>query len=84
MNGMQRKQHTKGQALLEYILLVLMLSITMAVTIRKTNRTIYFFWTGLARSVASPCAGCTAPPPPDLPDRFDAAKDLSNAEITGK
>lgn len=77
-----RAKNQKGQALLEYILLVLMLAITMAVTIRKSNRTIYFFWTGLARSVASPCAGCTSPAPPDLADKFDAEKDLTNNEIT--
>jgi Flp pilus assembly pilin Flp len=55
----------KGQAILEYLLLVVMLAVTLAVIIRNTNRTIYGVWTGLARQVASPCVDCqTKPAPP--------------------
>lgn len=56
----------KGQAILEYILLVLMIAITMAAVIRSSNRTIYRYWTGLARQVAAPCADCVTPNAPDL------------------
>ncbi|MBI1861494.1 MAG: hypothetical protein HYR96_11310 [Deltaproteobacteria bacterium] len=55
-----------GQAIIEYILMVVMLAVTMAVVIRNTNRTIYGLWTGLARQVASPCPDCTTPAPPDF------------------
>lgn len=65
----------QGQTLLEYILLVLMIAVTVAIIIRNASRTIYFYWTGLARSVASPCVDCQTAPPPDLPDRFDPAVD---------
>lgn len=61
-----RSRHNSGQAILEYILLVVMLAVTMAVVIRNTNRTIYRFWTGLARVVALPCPDCDAPAAPDL------------------
>lgn len=57
----------KGQAILEYILMVVMLAVTIAVVIRNSNRTIYQFWTGLALQVSLPCAECSAPPPPQLP-----------------
>lgn len=50
--------NNKGQAILEYLLLVVMLAVTIAVVIRNTNRTIYGIWTGLARQVASPCVDC--------------------------
>jgi len=61
----------KGQAILEYILMVIMLAVTVAVVIRNTNRTIYCFWTGLARQVASPCANCTTPAGPASEICFD-------------
>jgi len=57
----------RGQAILEYILLVVMLAFTIAVMIRNTNRTIYAYWTLLARQVALPCPDCKAPPAPELP-----------------
>ena len=56
----------KGQAVIEYILLVVMLSVTVAVIIRNTNQTIYRYWTGLARQIAAPCAECGSPAPPDI------------------
>lgn len=61
---MNRMKQRKGQALIEYILLTLMLAVTMAVVIRNTNLQIYRFWTGLASLVSSPCVDCkvTAPP----------------------
>lgn len=65
---MRRKQKPKGQAILEYILMVVMLAVTVAVIIRNTNRTIYCFWTGLALQVSTPCPECTARvEAPDLP-----------------
>lgn len=63
---MRKTRAAKGQAIIEYILLVLMLAVTFAVVIRNTNITIYRFWTGLSSQVASPCVGCKVPPPPDL------------------
>ena len=63
---MKIKSH-EGQAILEYILLVLMLAMTVAVVIRGTNRTIYRYWTGLAHTVSMGCPDCSAPvTPPDL------------------
>ena len=55
-----------GQAVIEYILLVVMISVTVAVIIRNTNVTIYRYWTGLARQVAAPCADCSTDTPPDI------------------
>ena len=46
--------------MLEFILLIIMLAITMAVVINNTNFTIYCYWTGLAHVVALPCPGCKA------------------------
>ncbi len=48
-----------GQAILEYILMVVMLAVTMAVIIRSSNQNIYCLWTGLARQIAAPCPECT-------------------------
>ena len=62
----RRTKHNRGQAILEYVLLVVMLSVTMAVVIRNTNRTFYRFWTGLARVISLPCPDCASPAPPDL------------------
>jgi Flp pilus assembly pilin Flp len=59
-----RRKNSRGQAILEYILLVLMIAVTVAVIIRNTNRTIYCFWTGMARQVAKGCADCTSPAGP--------------------
>jgi Flp pilus assembly pilin Flp len=57
-----------GQAVIEYILMVIMLAVTMAVVIRNTNRTIYRFWTVLALEVAIPCPDCKSRiAPPDAP-----------------
>lgn len=68
-------KRNQGQTLLEYVLLILMIAVTVAIIIRNASRTIYYYWTGLARSVAAPCPECTTPAPPDLPDRFDPEKD---------
>lgn len=46
--------------------MVIMLAVTVAVVIRNSNRTIYLFWTGLARQIAIPCPDCTAPAAPDI------------------
>jgi len=54
----------KGQTLLEYILLVLMIAVTVAILIRNTNVRILEFWTGLANMVARPCPTCENPQPP--------------------
>lgn len=56
----------EGQAIIEYILMVVMLAVTMAVVIRNTNRTIYQLWTGLVRQVARGCADCTVEQGPDF------------------
>lgn len=74
------RQNRKGQTLLEYILLVLMIAVTVAIIIRNASRTIYFYWTGLARSVASPCPDCQTPPGPDLPDGFDPSQDAGGGK----
>lgn len=60
------KSNHRGQAILEYILMVVMLAVTVAVVIRNSNRTIYSFWTGLARQIAIPCPECTSPAAPEL------------------
>lgn len=54
----------KGQTLIEYILLVLMIAVTVAVLIRNTNVFILGLWTGLANRVARPCANCENPQNP--------------------
>jgi Flp pilus assembly pilin Flp len=56
----------RGQAILEYILMVVMLSVTVVVVIRNSNRTIYQLWTGLVRQVARGCVDCTIKPGPDF------------------
>lgn len=60
------RSRRKGQAIIEYILMVIMLAVTMAVVIRNTNRTIYQLWTGLVRQVARGCADCTVEQGPDF------------------
>ena len=62
-------RNRRGQAILEYILMVVMLAVTMAVVIRNTNQTIYCLWTGMALQVSIPCADCSTPGgrAPDLP-----------------
>lgn len=59
-----RRSVAKGQTLIEYILLVLMVSLTVAVILRNTNLTILQFWTGLANRVAKPCPTCESPQAP--------------------
>lgn len=60
-------RNRKAQAIIEYILLVVMIAVTVAVVIRNTNRTIYRYWTGLANVVANGCHRCVNDPqPPDL------------------
>ncbi len=61
---MRRKKN--GQAVVEYLLLVVMISVTVAVGIRNLNRTIYQIWTGLARQIALPCPDCKAKAAPDF------------------
>ncbi len=73
---MSRKN--RGQAILEYILMVVMLSVTVAVVIRGTNKTIYCFWTGLARQVAKGCADCTTAIGPGA----DQCTDLNNTQVS--
>jgi len=64
---MRRGKKNGGQAILEYLLLIVMLAVTLAVVIRNTNRTIYRYWTGLANVVSLPCPDCSAPnPAPDF------------------
>ncbi|NBT58435.1 hypothetical protein EBT16_06590 [bacterium] len=58
-----KTKSVKGQTLLEYILLVLMISVTVAVIIRNTNVKILEFWTGLASMIAKPCPTCEDPQP---------------------
>jgi len=54
----------KGQTLVEYILLVLVISVTVAVIIRNSNGRILELWTALASAIARPCANCADPQPP--------------------
>ncbi len=56
----------KGQAVIEYIMLVVMIAVTVAVAIRNTNVEIYRLWTGLARQVSKPGATCDTPAAPDF------------------
>lgn len=56
----------KGQAVIEYLLVIVVISVIIAVIIRNSNQFIYRFWTGLTRQVSSPCADCEAPSAPDL------------------
>lgn len=63
-----RRRQPKGQAILEYLLLVVMIAVTVAVVVRNTNQTIYRYWTGMANVVSLPCPDCTsAVPAPDIP-----------------
>ena len=67
----ERRRHRSGQAVLEYILMVIMLAVTMAIVIRGTNRNIYCLWTGLARQIAAPCPNCTTAEGPGADQCFD-------------
>ncbi len=60
-----RPRHS-GQAILEYILMVVMLSVTIAVVVRNSTLNLYCLWTGLTRVIASPCAHCKSPPGPGV------------------
>lgn len=69
-----RLKSARGQTLLEYILLVFMIALTIAIIIRNTNLNILRFWTGLANMVSKPCPTCESPqPPPNL----DNARSIS-------
>lgn len=57
---MRSTRRKRGQAILEYILMTLMIAVTIAVTIRNTNRGIFSLWTFMALGVALPCADCKA------------------------
>ncbi|MBI4404199.1 MAG: hypothetical protein HY537_08560 [Deltaproteobacteria bacterium] len=63
---MARIRKNGGQAIIEYVLMVIMVAVVIAITIRSSNTTLYQYWTGLTRQVASPCARCETPPAPDL------------------
>jgi len=63
---MRSRRKNKGQAMLEYILLIVLVATTVAVAIRNLNINIYRLWTGLTRQVASPCVSCTIPDAPDF------------------
>ena len=56
----------RGQAILEYLLVVVMISVTIAAIIRNSSEQIYLFWTGLANQIARPCADCVGDDPPEL------------------
>ncbi len=62
-------RNRRGQAIIEYILMVVMLAVTMAVVIRNTNQTIYCLWTGMALQVSIACPECSTKGgrAPDLP-----------------
>jgi len=62
----RNRKRTRGQAIIEYILMVIMLAVTMAVVIRNSSLTVYRLWTGLVRQVASGCIDCTYPDGPDF------------------
>lgn len=57
---------SQGQAVVEYMMLVVMIAVTIAVAIRNSNLQIYLMWTGLARQVAKPCPTCESPAAPDV------------------
>ena len=60
------RKRPAGQAILEYILMIVMLATTIAVVIRNTNLNIYCLWTGLARVISMPCPHCKAPSAPGV------------------
>lgn len=66
---MKKSRSNSGQAVLEYILLVVMLAVTVATAIRNSNFLIYCYWTGLANIVALPCPGCTSNSQPPEAER---------------
>lgn len=60
-------KNKRGQTLLEYILLVVMIAFTVAIIIRNSNLNILRLWTALGMAVARPCPTCENPqPPPNL------------------
>lgn len=59
-------RNKKGQAIIEYLLMIIMLAVTIAVAIRASNATIYNAWTGLTRQIAAPCNSCTTEIGPEL------------------
>lgn len=63
---MGRRNKSKGQAILEYILLIVMVATVVAVAIRNLNINIYRLWTGLTRQVSAPCVDCAVPDAPDF------------------
>ncbi len=66
MKPISLRRSASGQAIIEYILMVVMLAVTMAVVIRNSNRTVYQYWTGLVRQVARGCADCTTKTGPNF------------------
>jgi hypothetical protein len=59
------KQQQSGQAVVEYILMLLVAMGLMAVISRGMKKTLGIFWKGLSSEIAAPCPGC--PPREDTP-----------------
>jgi len=62
------KRSQRGQTLLEYILLVVVVAFIVAVIIRNSNLNILKFWTALGMTIAKPCPTCENPQPPPKVD----------------
>ncbi len=69
------RKRQSGQAILEYILMVIMLAVTIAVVVRNTNLNLYCLWTGLARVIAAPCPHCKTPAAPGVEQCLDLEGD---------
>lgn len=52
------KQQQSGQAVVEYILMLLVAMGLMAVISRGMKKTLQVFWKGLSSEIAAPCPGC--------------------------
>ncbi|MEK7690577.1 MAG: hypothetical protein AAB425_06120 [Bdellovibrionota bacterium] len=57
----------KGQAVVEYVLSLLMAMAVLGIIATGFRRTLIALWVGLAKDVAAPCPGC--PPPPEIKTR---------------
>ncbi len=59
------QQQQSGQAVVEYILMLLVAMGLMAVISKGMKKTLGLFWKGLSSEIAAPCPGC--PPREETP-----------------
>jgi uncharacterized protein (UPF0333 family) len=59
---MQKKQNSKAQAILEYLIVVSMIVAISLILIPVLKKNIRQLWAFMAKNIAAPCPGCQVDP----------------------